>query len=172
VAIEIICRFQRTTSPLLVLPKVQRWLRVLLLRRVSLQWYKRDACIQIGTSETLAPCPERRLILIDHWYDSCVRLTMRVPLTFYKNFSVISITVSIICCVLVLASGSPYFTVMAFWMKFFSNAGLLAYVHLFRADQFTFFANLGYSQKQLYLQFLAIDFTIWIILNSITLMLR
>lgn len=97
---------------------------------------------------------------------------MRILLAFYKNFSVISITISLICCVLVLASGSPYFTVMAFWMKFISNAGLLIYVHVFRSDQFVFFANLGYSQKQLYLQTLALDFGIWIILNSITLTLR
>ena len=97
---------------------------------------------------------------------------MRVLLTFYQNFNLISITVTVITCVLILLSGSPYYIVMAFWIKVISNAGLLGHIHFFRPHQFDFFLNLGYSQKQLYLRSLAIDFGIWFILAYTTLKMR
>ena len=94
---------------------------------------------------------------------------MRTLLTFYKNFSVISIGISIAGCIMILQSHSPYSTIFVFWTKIISNAALLGYVHFFRSEQFTFFFNLGYSQKQLYLKTLALDFGLWIILTYITL---
>ncbi len=94
---------------------------------------------------------------------------MRILLTFYKNFSLISISITFLSCVLILLSGSPYFVVPAFWIKVFSNAGLLTYIHIFRYDQFNFFFNLGYSIRQLYISAFAIDFILWVILALITL---
>ena len=94
---------------------------------------------------------------------------MRTLLTFYKNFSLISISISLGSCFLILLSGSPYSTILVFWLKIISNAALLSYVHFFRSDQFNFFFNLGYSQKQLYLKTLGLDFGLWIILTYITL---
>ena len=94
---------------------------------------------------------------------------MRTLLTFYKNYNLISISISFLSCVLILMSGSPYFIVPAFWIKVFSNAGLLTYIHIFRYHQFNFFFNLGYSIPQLYIKTLAIDFVLWFILAFITL---
>ena len=104
------------------------------------------------------------------WYDSCVIfLFMRTLLTFYKNFSLISIAISLAGCLMILKSHSPYATIFVFWLKIFSNAALLGYVHFFRSEQFNFFFNLGYSQKQLYFKTLVLDFGIWTILTYITL---
>ncbi|MEO7989641.1 MAG: hypothetical protein ABI663_08880 [Chryseolinea sp.] len=94
---------------------------------------------------------------------------MRTLLTFYKNFSLISISITFLSCFLILLSGSPYFIVPAFWIKVFSNAGLLTYIHIFRYYQFNFFFNLGHSIRQLYIKTLAIDFVLWFILAFITL---
>jgi len=94
---------------------------------------------------------------------------MQPILTFYKNFRIIAISISLLGCWAILKSHSPYSVVFIFWLKVFTNAALIGYTHFFRSQQFIFFFNLGYSMRKLYLQTLAIDFFIWLVLTIITL---
>lgn len=96
---------------------------------------------------------------------------MRVILTFYQNFAVISVFISLLSCYLLLYSGSPYFIIHIFWIKLISTSGLLAYMHIFRSAQFNFFYNLGYSPLQLYSMSTLVDFGICSQLIFITLKL-
>lgn len=80
-----------------------------------------------------------------------------------------AIAISLIGCALILQSGNPWFTVVVFWMKLFTDALLGSYLFWFRRPYLYFYHNLGYGTVGLFAGALAIDFVVWVALTYVTL---
>lgn len=96
---------------------------------------------------------------------------MQVILTFYRNFRLAAISVSIIGCVFLFLDSSPYFVIWLFWQKVITNALLALNFYFFRPAQMYFFYNLGFSRVELWLWCLLLDFAIWLVLVLVTMLL-
>lgn len=93
---------------------------------------------------------------------------MNVVLTFYRNFSLVALGISLIGCVLVLAYGSWLYMVVVFWTKVLTNTLLGLYINYYRPEQFYFFANLGYSKIRIFAFTFILDMLIWFLLSWLT----
>lgn len=88
--------------------------------------------------------------------------------TFYRNFIVPSIAVSIIACIFVVQSGTPYSVLMIFWMKMIVSFFLGVLHYTFRPQSLFFYHNLGFSVRQLYGFALLADEFLWIAMTILT----
>lgn len=102
-----------------------------------------------------------------NWYNTCDYRAMRVCLTFYRTVALPLITISLICAHQVWQAQNVYFIVPVFWLKIITSMIIGIFIILFRADQFIFFYNLGYSRVRLFTVSFLFDFMIWIFFMSI-----
>jgi hypothetical protein len=93
---------------------------------------------------------------------------MHVVLTFYRNFRFVASAITLFGCYLVVASESWLFVMPMFWTKIFTNVILGLLVNYFSADQFCFYANLGYNRIRLFALKFILDMVIWGVLSWLT----
>lgn len=91
---------------------------------------------------------------------------MQVILSFYRNFFLTTLFITIFLCGLIYASASWYFDLAAFWVKLITNALIALYIDLFQSRQLTFYHNLGYGKHRLYLLTFGLDMLIWFLLAT------
>ena len=89
---------------------------------------------------------------------------MNVIFTFYRNFIWPALLATLISCNILLY-GSSKDIVYLFWMKLICNIFLGVYFEFFRAQQFCFFNNLGYSKTTLYIGATILDLSVWTLLT-------
>jgi len=97
-----------------------------------------------------------------------VSTSMRVILTFYKNFSWLVLAISLLGCWLIWLYGSWQYMIVVFWTKVLTNTLLGLFIHIFSPSQFYFFKNLGYSKTRLYTYTFIFDMVIWFIMSWLT----
>jgi hypothetical protein len=88
---------------------------------------------------------------------------MRPVVIFYRPFIAPATFFSLFTCYLLLAWGSSYYVLTLFWIKAFSTALLGAIFHFTRDGQLSFYHNLGYSTRRLYLLTAGLDFMLWLL---------
>jgi len=88
---------------------------------------------------------------------------MSPTVTFYKPYAIPATFFTLFTCYLLLAWGSGYYVLTLLWIKAASSAGMGAIFHFTRAEQLTFYQNLGFSAIRLYLFAAAFDFVIWLL---------
>lgn len=81
--------------------------------------------------------------------------------TFYRNFLLPCIAITLFQGVLMAGASSGWFSIMLLWTKLVSCALLGVLFHFSRNDQLYFFYNLGYSRARLYCGALVFDMFIW-----------
>lgn len=94
--------------------------------------------------------------------------SMRIILTFYRNFSWVVLSITFFGCSLIVMSGTWNFVVSIFWMKLFTNAMLGLFIHIFSPEQLYFFNNLGYSKTRIFASAFLLDMVIWFLLSWLT----
>ena len=90
----------------------------------------------------------------------------------YGNISVPSTAVTLICCYYAWDSPSGASVSMLPWVKIISSAVLLLYIHLFKSSVLFFYMNLGMSRQRFYGSILSIDIALFILLITISLLIK
>src|SRR5688572_24423465 len=93
---------------------------------------------------------------------------MSVIFTFYRNFIWFANFISLFGCYLLWVYGSWAYMIAVFWVKVSTNTVLGLYIHIFNADQYYFFNNLGFRKTELYVFTFLLDLSIWLMLSLIT----
>lgn len=96
---------------------------------------------------------------------------MKTCLIFYRTLAVPLIGISLICALQVWMSGSGYFVFRVLWVKILTTVVIGTFIALFRTEQFVFYNNLGWSRVGLFAFTLVLDFAIWLLLTTITIMM-
>ncbi|MBT1703618.1 hypothetical protein [Chryseosolibacter indicus] len=94
---------------------------------------------------------------------------MRVIFAFYQSFIPITLTVSLIGCVLIYHYGSWHYAIPILFMKVFVNGILALYTYYFNAGQFYFYHNLGFTRRILLVTTCVTDIIIWLLMTLFTL---
>lgn len=87
---------------------------------------------------------------------------MKALLHFFKGICPIPIATTVASCTFLWQSQNPYFVMVAFVCKMSVNVVVGLYLLLFRANDFYFYQNLGYTSIRLFLIAFGIDFLIWL----------
>src|SRR5689334_5304197 len=85
----------------------------------------------------------------------------RILFAFYRNFVVVTGSISVIFCFIYWSTASLSFAFTLFWTKLITNflIGLLFIV--FNRDATLFYNNLGYSSSKMYTGMMLLDLMIW-----------
>ncbi len=93
---------------------------------------------------------------------------MRACLAFYRTLALPLIGISIICAFQVWQAQTAVFIFRVLWVKVLTSFVIAGYIALFRAEQFIFYNNLGWSRMKLLLSSFLFDFIIWLALIILT----
>lgn len=102
-----------------------------------------------------------------NWYNTCADATMRICMAFYRTVAFPLISISLISVFQVWEAQTALFVFRVFWMKLITSLIICAYIALFRAEQFVFYNNLGYSRTSALLYCVIADFLLWLLMMVI-----
>lgn len=100
----------------------------------------------------------------------------RAILIYYRGVFPAALILSMVCCVFsVMAASSlirhhePYYGIImfiapAFWTKLLTDFALLAYLHVLKEHELTFYQNLGLGRTELWTALLMLDFLLFFLL--------
>ena len=96
---------------------------------------------------------------------------MKSGLIFYRTLAIPLVAISFICALQVWMSGSGYFVFRVLWVKILTTVVIATFIALFRTEQFVFYNNLGWSRPRLFAFAFVLDFSIWLLMMAITIMM-
>ncbi len=96
-------------------------------------------------------------------YLSGVIRKLKAIIVFYKNFSLLSLIINVICIRLFWLYGISIFFGI-FWCKIISYAFAFYFVNLYKKNEYFFYQNIGLQIKCLWAITLGLDFILFIII--------
>jgi hypothetical protein len=108
--------------------------------------------------------------LFHDWYGPCIFLPMplSILLHFYRNFVLLTSSVTAFECLLLWGAGNPLFIITLLLTKLVSEIFIAALFIFFQGDKLYFYHNLGISRTILFGSALAFDMLIWTIAIVLT----
>lgn len=81
--------------------------------------------------------------------------------TFYKNFFLLSLIITLVCLVVIAKSEFSLFQVM-FWFKLGVNAMIYYFISDYKQKEFYYYQNMGVSRTILWASTAIIDITVFL----------
>jgi len=99
---------------------------------------------------------------------------LRLIITFYKSFAVMSLAITFACLYLINLYGSKALLILQalIWLKISTLGLIFYYIQNFKKEDFYYYKNLGLTKKKLWISTLVFDFALFILLLIITLKLQ
>ena len=91
------------------------------------------------------------------------RKTIRLLLTFYKNFFFFSFLMTLICMGLFQEYGMSIFSTL-FWLKLSTLGMTVIFIRSYKSKEFYYYQNLGLSRTFLWVSTLGFDFILYLLL--------
>ncbi len=96
---------------------------------------------------------------------------LRLLLTFYKSFAFVSLMITLACLGPIYMLGIDFFAVLL-WFKIITLGLILYYIHNYQKNIFFYYKNLGLTKKKLCIVTLSFDFSLFLALTILTLVIR
>jgi len=90
----------------------------------------------------------------------------------YRNIAVPASLVTVLSCFEIWRNESLLAVSVLSWVKIFTTALLILYIHLFREHTVFFFMNLGIGRFKFYVSMFALDMTIFFVLATLILVVK
>ncbi len=99
-----------------------------------------------------------------------MRKTIRLIFTFYKSYAAASILITLASLYLVNLYGTKaiYILQALFWFKVITLGVIFYYIQKYKKEGFYYYKNLGLTKKHLWISTLVFDFTLFLLLVSLT----
>jgi ABC-type multidrug transport system ATPase subunit len=89
-------------------------------------------------------------------------ITIRLVLTFYKNFFVASFLITLLCCLLYFQFGRGILLPLH-WLKLSATAIIFFYIRAYKNKEFYYYQNLGLSKAFLWSFTISLDLAIYVL---------
>jgi ABC-type multidrug transport system ATPase subunit len=89
--------------------------------------------------------------------------TIKLALTFYKNFLVASFLITLLCCLLFLEYGGAILLPLH-WLKLSATAVIFFYIRTYKNKEFYYYQNFGLSKTFLWSTTISLDLILYVLL--------
>lgn len=93
--------------------------------------------------------------------------TIRLILTFYRNFFLLSLIVTLVCMFSIYINGIRAFFAI-FICKTLILATIVYFINIYKEKEFYYYRNLGISKLTLWVTTISLDYFLFIILLTLT----
>ena len=97
--------------------------------------------------------------------------TLRLLLTFYKSFAFASVIITLSCMSIIFTEGIKTITALI-WFKIVTLFLIFFFINNYKRNEFYYYQNLGISKLFLWISTMAMDIIMFLLLITITLMIR
>lgn len=89
-------------------------------------------------------------------------------ITFYRNFYPVTLSISLLCCYVLLHERETSYIIIFCWLKLFSDLAVFYTWYGFRSGQLYYFFNLNLTKKSLFMSAFLADTFVFAVLILLT----
>ena len=119
----------------------------------------------------MAPPPTYPLVAIKKNHSQSSVRKFRLILTFYSSFAFISTIITIVCGWLTYKQGILFYSPL-FWFKIFTIGVIVYFINGYKSNEFYYYRNLGLTKRFLWITTISFDFTMFLIIEALTIYFR